>query len=135
MATETRRIPAVIGAALALLLPLAARAADTGKGKDGLVPTAVAFVHTLAHGHYKAAEADFTAQMKQAAPPDALGHVWKRLLEQVGAFQGTGRTRTVVQSGYRTVIVKADFKSQALGIAVTFDSDRRIAGMHIVPAP
>lgn len=135
MPTETRRIPAVIGIALALLVPLAARAADAGKGKDSLVPTAVAFVHTLAKGDYRAAEADFTGQMKQAAPPDALGRVWKRLLDQIGPFQRTGRTRTVDQGGYRTVIVKADFKSRALGIAVTFDSDRRIAGMHIVPAP
>lgn len=135
MATETGKFPTVIGVALALLLPLAARAADIGKGKDSLVPAAVAFVHTLAHGQYKAAEADFTGQMKQAAPPDALGHVWKRLLEQFGPFQRTGRTSTVDQSGYRTVIVKTDFKSRALGIAVTFDSGRRIAGMHIVPAP
>jgi hypothetical protein len=133
MATERRTIAPVIGIALALLLLLTARAADAGKA--GLVPAAVAFVHTLAQGDCTAAEADFTGQMKQAAPPDALGRVWKRLLNQVGPFQGTGRTRTVVQGGYRTVIVKADFKTRSLGIAVTFDSDRRIAGMHFVPAP
>lgn len=135
MASEMRRIPAAIGIALALLAPLGARAADAGKGKESLVSAAVAFVHTLAKGDYKAAETDFTRQMKQAAPPDALGRAWKRLLDQVGPFRDTGRTRTVAQGGYETVVVKADFKSRALGIAVTFDADHRIAGMHFVPPP
>lgn len=135
MATETGRIPAVLGAALALLAPLAARAADARKSTDNLVPVAVAFVHTLAKGDFKAAEADFTRQMKQAAPPDALRHVWRQLLRQIGPFRDTGVTSTSAQSGYTTVVVRTDFKSRAIGIAVSFDSARKIAGMHFVPPP
>ena len=134
MATETGRIPAVIGLALALLAPVAARA-DAPKGKDGLVPMAIAFVQTLGQGDYKAAEADFTGQMKRAAPPDALRHVWRQLLSQVGPFQGTGATSTSAESGYTTVVVRADFKSRALGIALSFDSAHKIAGLHFVPPP
>lgn len=135
MATERGRIPAVIGVALALLAPLAARAADAGQGKDGLAPVAVAFVHTLAKGDYQAAEADFTGQMKQALPSAELRHAWRQLLSQFGSFQGTGITRASVQSGYTTVVVRTDFKSRALGIAVSFDSAHKIAGVHFVPPP
>jgi hypothetical protein len=99
------------------------------------VSKAVSFVRTLAKGDFKAAEADFTDQMKQAAPPPKLGEVWQRLISQVGPFQDTGNSKTVVQNGFTTVVVKADFKSRALGIAVTFDSAQRIAGMHFVPPP
>ena len=134
MTTDRKRTSVVIGLALALLVPLAVRAADQA-ANGSLVSTAVAFVQTLAKGDFKAAEADFTDQMKQAAPPAKLGEVWQSLISQAGAFQDTGDSKTVVQNGFTTVVVKTDFKSQAVGIAVTFDSANRIAGMHLVPPP
>jgi hypothetical protein len=125
----------VAGLALALLFSMAAHAAGDQAAKGALVPKAVAFVRTLAKGDYQAAEADFTAQMQQAAPPEKLRGIWEGVLNQFGAFQDTGVTNTVVQYGYTTVVVKTEFKSRALGIAVTFDSAQRIAGMHFVPPP
>jgi hypothetical protein len=134
MTTDRKRSSVVIGLALVLLIPLAVRAA--GQAANGsLVSQAVSFVRTLAKGDFKAAEADFTDQMKQAAPPAKLGEVWQSLISQSGAFQDTGASKTVVQNGFTTVVVKTDFKSQAVGIAVTFDSANRIAGMHLVPPP
>ena len=135
MTTDRRRTSVVISLALALLVPFAAQAAGTAAATGSLVPKAVSFIQTLAKGDFKAAETDFTDQMKQAAPPAKLAEVWQRLISQVGPFQGTGDSNTVVQNGFTTVVVKADFKSQALGIAVTFDSARRIAGMHFVSPP
>jgi hypothetical protein len=135
MTTDRRRTSVVIGLTLAVLVPLAAQAAGAQAAKGSLVPEAVSFVRTLGKGDFKAAEADFTDRMKQAAPPAKLGQVWQSLISQVGAFQDTGDSRTVVQNGFTTVVVRADFKSRALGIAVTFDSARRIAGMHFVPPP
>jgi len=135
MTTDRKRTSVVIGLALALLVPVAARTADGQGAEASLVPKAVSFVRTLAKGDFKAAEADFTDQMKQAVPPAKLGEVWQTLISQVGPFQDTGDSRTVVQSGFTTVVVKTDFKSRTLGIAVTFDSARRIAGMHFVPPP
>ena len=135
MTTDRRRTSVVIGLALVLLVPFAARAAGSQAAKGSLVPEAVSFVRTLAKGDFKAAEADFTDQMKQAAPPAKLGEVWQRLISQVGPFQDTGDSKTVVQNGFTTVVVRTDFKSRALGIAVTFDSAQRIAGMHFVPPP
>jgi hypothetical protein len=135
MATDRRRTSVTIGLALALLVPFAARAAGTQGVNGSLVPKAQAFVRTLAKGDFKAAEADFTGQMKEAAPPAKLGEVWRGLISQVGPFQGTGASKIVVRDGFTTVIVRTDFKTRALGIAVTFDSAKRIAGMHFVPPP
>ncbi|MBW4053093.1 MAG: DUF3887 domain-containing protein [Proteobacteria bacterium] len=135
MTTDRKRTSVVIGLALAVLAPFAATAAGGQAAKGNLVPKAVSFVRTLAKGDFKAAEADFTNQMKQAAPPSTLGEVWQRLISQAGPFQDTGDSKTVVQNGFTTVVVKTDFKSRALGIAVSFDSAQRIAGMHFVPPP
>ncbi|HUA22496.1 MAG TPA: DUF3887 domain-containing protein [Steroidobacteraceae bacterium] len=134
MTTDRRRTSVVFGLALALLVPVAQAAGDQA-AKGSLVPEAVSFVRALAKGDFEAAEADFTDQMKQAAPPAKLGEVWQRLISQVGPFQDTGDSKTVVQNGFTTVVVRTDFKSRALGIAVTFDSAQRIAGMHFVPPP
>ncbi len=135
MTTDGRRTSALIGLALALLVPMAAAAAGAQAAKGSLVPKAVAFVRTLAQGDFQAAEADFTAQMKEALQPSKLGEVWQRLISQAGPFEDIGDSKTVVQNGYTTVVVRTDFKSRALGLAVTFDSARRIAGVHFVPPP
>jgi hypothetical protein len=134
MATDVRRMT-LIGLALALLVPIAAPAAGGQGTEESLVPKAVAFVRTLAKGDFAIAEADFTDQMKQEVPAEKLHQVWQSLLNNLGPFQDTGDSKTVVQDGYTTVIVRGDFKSRALGIAVTFDSTERIASMHFVASP
>lgn len=135
MTTDNRRTSVVIGLALTLLVSIAAQAAGGQMAGGSLVPKAVAFVQSMAKGDFEGAEADFTDQMKQAAPPAKLAEAWQGMISQFGAFQGTGDSKTVDQGGFTTVIVKADFKSQAVGIAVTFDSAQKIAGMHFVPPP
>lgn len=122
-----------MGLALALLVPLAVQAAGGQAAAGGLVPKALAFVQSLAKGDFDAAEAYCTDQMKQAAPPAKLRQAWQGLLDQVGSFQGIGDSKTIVQSGYTTVLIQTNFKSRAVGIAVTFDSAQRVAGMHFVP--
>ncbi len=135
MTTGIRRIPVILGLALAVLVPAAGRATGKKVAKATLAPEAIAFVQAMAKGNFKSAETDFTEQMKQAAPPGKLREAWESLLNQVGSFQDTGVSKTVVKQGFTTVIVKTDFKSRAIGIAVTFDSAHRIAGMHFVSPP
>lgn len=135
MVNNKNRNLAAISLALALLFPFAALAASTPVVKGSLVPKAVSFIKTLAKGDFKAAETNFTGQMKEAAPPAKLGEIWQGLISQVGAFQGTGESNSVVQHGFTTIVVKTNFKSRTLGIGVTFDSAHRIAGMHFFPPP
>lgn len=102
-------------------------------GKD-LTATAEAFVQDMAKGDFTAAEADFTAQMQQAAPADKLQGIWQALVLQGGAYQKIAGTKTVNQGGYASVIVNTQFKNQTIGLLVTFDSSGKIGGMHLVPA-
>ena len=134
MSTDATR-PTVILIALALL-GLAPRPslARTPTG-SGLTAAADAFIQTLAQGHFDKAEADFTVQMRRAAPEDKLRRLWHSLLRHGGAFQKTGQTRTVRENGYTTVIVRIEFKERPIGLAVSFDSAAHIAGLHLVPPP
>jgi hypothetical protein len=135
MTTDRRKVSVTIVFAIAFLLPLAAQVAGGQEANATLTSRAIAFVRMLAQGNLDAAEADFTDQMKQAAPPSKLREIWTGVQSQAGPFQGTGNTRTVVQGGFTTVVVGTNFKLQALGIAVAFDSSQKIAGMHFVPPP
>jgi uncharacterized protein DUF3887 len=135
MATNNRRAPALSGLTLAFLFPIAAHAAGTQMTSETLTPRAITFVRTLAKGDFVTAEADFTDEMKQAAPPEKLRQIWQSLLDQVGPFLDTGVSQTVDQGGYTSVIVKANFKMRPVGISVTFDSAYKIAGMHFVAPP
>jgi hypothetical protein len=122
MTTDRAKTPFVIGLALALLATAATRAAGARQADASLVPRAIAFVRTLAKGDFEAAEADFTVQMKQDVPPAKLREVWQSVVAEIGPFQDTGNSQTVVQDGYTNVIVRTDFKSRALGTEVSFDS-------------
>lgn len=132
---HSRANAVAIALAAALLIPVAAPAAGSAPAGAGLTGRAVAFVHELAEGGFKTAEADFTGRMKQAVAPGKLRQTWQALVKRFGAFRKTGTCKTVVQGRYTTVIVATDFKSRALGFAVSFDPAKRIAGVHIVPAP
>lgn len=135
MATSNRMVRTLIGLTLAFLIPIVVQAAGTRDAEKTLRPRAIAFVRTMAKGDFATAEADFTDQMKQAAPPEKLRQIWQSLLDQAGPFENTGDSKIIDQGGYTSVIVTTDFKTRALGIAVTFDSAQRIAGMHFVPSP
>lgn len=130
------RANAIAGAlAAAFLIPIAATAAGHARTGTGLRSRATAFVHELAKGEFKTAETDFTGRMKRAVAPKKLRRAWQSVSRRFGGFQKTGIAKTVVQDGYTTVIVAADFKTRTLGIAVSFDSADKIAGVHFVPAP
>lgn len=129
--TRANLIASVLAAAI--FVPVTALA--TSHTRTGLTAAANGFVHELAKGEFNASEATFTKQMKQAAPPPKLRRLWHEMTERFGAFHDTGDSKSVVRDGYTTVIVATEFKHRTIGIAVSFDSARRIAGMHIVPAP
>lgn len=135
MATSNRIVRALIGLTLAFLVPIVAQAAGRQNTEKTLTPRAIAFVRTMAKGDFATAETDFTDQMKRAAPPEKLRQIWQSLLDQAGPFENTGDSKIIDQGGHTSVIITTDFKTRAIGIAVTFDSAHRIAGMHFVPSP
>lgn len=133
MFTIKTKLSAVL-IALAFVIPAMALAAPAVPAGDNTVARAEAFVQNMAKGNFTAAETDFTAQMRQAAPPDKLQEIWQALVLQGGAYQKIAGTKTINEGGYTSVIVNTEFKNQTVGLLVTFDSSGNIAGMHLVPA-
>jgi hypothetical protein len=135
MLNDVRRIIMALSV-LALGLVAVGRASAANAAAVGADSAAAqAFVHQLASGKFSQAEADFTSQMKSAVGTDGLQQLWSKLQQMYGTFQSTGALKTGVVSGYSVVVVRANFKSQAVGLAVAFDSSHRIAGLHVVPPP
>lgn len=120
--------------ALLLAIPVMAIVAPAATASDNTSAKAQAFVQNMAKGDFTAAEADFTAQMKEAAPPDKLQEIWQALVLQGGAYQKIAGTKDINEGGYTSVIVNAEFKNQTIGLLVIFDVSGKIGGMHLVPA-
>ncbi len=136
MPIDTRKPScALILVAMALLASLSVSQAAAPPTADPSVTSAETFIQTMAQGHFKKAEANFTDQMKQAAPPDKLRDLWSKLTRHFGAFQKTSGHKTAVKDGYTVVVGGADFKNRTIGLQVAFDSAREIAGLYVVPAP
>lgn len=135
MLSDMRRVIVALSfLALGFIAPTGASAAN-GAAAGGDSAAAVAFVHQLASGQFPQAQANFTSQMKSAVGSDGLQQLWSKLQQMYGAFQSTGAVRSSAVSDYTIVVVRANFKSQAIGLAVAFDSAHRIAGVHLVPPP
>ena len=130
------------GLPLAMLLGLAAlgsaaasAAGSSAPGTVSLQARAITFVHTLAGEHFKTAEASFTGQMQRALPQATLSSTWQEVTAKLGAFQRTGKTRTLSKGPYTVVIVKSVFQRRTVGISVTFNAAKQIAGMFFGPPP
>jgi hypothetical protein len=114
---------------------LTGASAANGAAAGGDSAAAVTFVHQMASGQFSQAKADFTSEMKSAVGEDGLQQLWSRLQQMYGAFQSTGAVQNTVMDGHTVVVVRTNFKSQAVGLIVAFDSAHRIAGVHLGPAP
>jgi hypothetical protein len=135
MLNDLRRVIVALSVLALGLLGVTCASAANGAAAGGDNAAAVAFIHQMASGKFSQAEASFTTQMKSAVGSDGLQQLWSQLQQMYGAFESTGAVRTGVVSGHSIVVVRANFKSRAVGLAVAFDSDHRIAGLHLVSPP
>jgi uncharacterized protein len=135
MLNNARRIIVALSVLALGLIGASCASAANGAAAGGDDAAAVAFIHQMASGKFSQAEADFTSQMKSAVGSEGLQRLWSQLQQMYGAFQGTGAIQSAVVSGHAIVVVRANFNSQAVGLAVAFDSEHRIAGLHLVPPP
>lgn len=121
---------------LALAFLLISSVFATGKAKaPDYVAEAKQVVSNLAAGRFNAVEKTFTPQMAQALPTEKLKAFWTGLITNLGAFEGAGGSSVTEQTGYHTVVLACKFKKQEVGLALTFDDQQKLAGIHIVPAP
>lgn len=124
------------------LLALAAGACNyQSQGRPALETTpnditteARTFIDLLAKSDFDAAVQKFDGEMKEGLPAAKLRETWQAVQAQFGAFNRQVSIRKGKAQGYDVVFVKCDFEKGPLGIRLTFNSQKEIAGMFFDPA-
>ena len=98
-----------------------------------LVPQAQQFVTLLAHEDYQKAEDQFDATMQAALPAEKLKEAWTGVIQEGGAFQSLGSTRTETAANYRIVYVTCRLEKKAVSAKVVFDPDNKVGGLFFQP--
>ena len=132
-----RKKPMLASLLMVCLLFLAACTRKTEKLpplEGDVVELASEFLVLLAAGDYTAAVAYFDAKMQKELPAATLQEAWEAVQLQAGPYEGELAQKTEKLGRFQAVIVTARFAFSHLDIRLTFDSDRRIAGLYFLPA-
>ena len=78
--------------------------------------------------------AQFDEAVSAALPPDKLAAVWDNLLAQAGDFTSIEKSSEKERQGFHVVHVTTVFQKVRLDAMIAFDAQKRIAGLHFVPA-
>jgi len=92
-------------------------------------------VELLANQQFSAVTEDFNETMKNALPPEKLEEVWKATIDQMGPFKRQIGLRTEKQADYDVVSVTCEFEKGALDVKITYNGEKQVAGLFIVPTP
>lgn len=147
----------LLTAALALALPLAAFAAEPGPANtaqphpaasahanavaghadaariEACTNVTTTLVGNLAKGDFKAAGADFNANMAAHLGADKLATVWQQVSQQFGKLQAHGTIQNAMYQGDAVVLLPLRFEKGALNAQVACDADGKIAGFFLRP--
>lgn len=99
-------------------------------------PAVVHAKQVLAHLEEKRFEEvakEFTPEMTAAMPVDRLSEVWAQVREQVGAFGTFIDTEIKQQDAITAARLGCRFDKAEVNVIVTFDADKKIAGLRIMP--
>lgn len=94
-----------------------------------------AVVGQMAAGQFNLVEARYTPTVAAALPPGRLAAIWKQLESQAGAFASITSVSVVDAGGGSSAVVTCKFAKATLNLAISFDGDGRMGGLHIVPGP
>ncbi len=133
MIRMTRRLNAFGAGCAAALLAVAALPAAHAATPARNRTEATAFIHELAAGQFKRAEARFGTQMRAHANAAKLESLWQFMQKQFGVYVRTDGSGTMRYHGHPMVIVHTMFKRQTVGLAVFFDHAHKINGLRVVP--
>lgn len=102
-----------------------------------MAPIAIAtgLLDQLDAGDFAGAEARFNATMAAAVPAAKLAELWQSLPAQVGAATGRGEPVTRTVDGMQVVGIVLHHEKGDLLAQIAIDSDGKVAGFFIKPAP
>ncbi|MGQ0548898.1 MAG: alpha/beta fold hydrolase [Armatimonadota bacterium] len=109
-------------------VPVAAQ--PTSAPSPELSRLAQEFVEFMVREDFASAVRRFTDSIQREVTPQGLGEAWRSLLTQFGRFQRQVGTRSEQISGYVIVIVTCQFERGLIDVRITFDGERRIAGLY-----
>lgn len=118
------------------LLPLSACAKQTPTPAPNIVSLeeiATTWVNLLVEAKFDQAVESFDKTMAEQISAAILRETWSDLIAQVGVFKGIVSTRTSKQGIYDLVFVTCNFKNATLDIQLTYDADRKVAGLFFRP--
>lgn len=92
-------------------------------------------VESLANQQFSAVTEDFNETMKKELPPEKLEEAWKAAIDQMGPFQKQLGSRTEKEAGFDVVSVTCEFEKGALDVKISYNDEKQIVGLFIVPTP
>jgi dienelactone hydrolase len=90
----------------------------------------------LRNEQFDAVVREFDGQMTTGLPAPQLQQVWATLSQQVGRFTSILDEQVAMPApGVTAVVLGCQFERAALNVIVSFDVERRINGLRLVPRP
>ncbi len=101
---------------------------------DNQIDLAHNFINYLSTNNFNLAQKMFNSKVANILSASKLMVIWKSLQNQFGKYNGILSFKAVKDQDYITVIAKTKFEKAYLDMNITFDSNLKIAGFHIVPS-
>lgn len=98
-----------------------------------LEQTATDWINLLVAGKFDEAVESFDSTMTQMMPADKLQAAWNSIIAQFGVFKDIKGTKTSPYGAYNIVFVTCNFDKAALDIQLSFDAEKKIAGLFFKP--
>lgn len=99
--------------------------------REELTKDAQEVADNLSSGNLEKVTTKFTPQMTAALSSDRLASLWKSLETEKGRFVAQAGTRGSHIQGFDVIFVTCEFERGKVDLQVTYDKDRKIAGMYI----
>lgn len=103
-------------------------------GKSDYTKAAENFVDSLSKGDTSSASSDFNPTLKTFMTADALRVYWTASASGFGAFRGRKSTREAQEQGCTVVCMTCEFDKGNLDVKITFDNNKKISGLSILPS-
>jgi Protein of unknown function (DUF3887) len=101
---------------------------------EACINASTAMIGNLDKGDFKAATADFDANMQSHLGADNLRSVWQQVGHQLGKLQGHGEPQNVMYQNHVVITQPLHFEKGDVNAQVACDADGKIAGFFLRPA-
>jgi hypothetical protein len=98
-----------------------------------LEQTATEWVNLLIAGEFDQAVKSFDNTVSAQITAAKLKDIWNSLIAQFGAFKDIKGTKTSPYGAYNIVFVTCNFDKAALDIQLSFDAEKKVAGLFFKP--